>query len=408
MLDLLRISKKNDEAPVIADLRTAIERCLSAKQYSVETNSDIRAALDVRLGLLTEGLTGRIFQSPSSSPSIEDIVSGFTIIELDRLPRESKCAHFFGLSNAIRRYLRNVPHNGGLRFISVVEEAHNVVGTITEARPSEEVADPRAYASESAATALAEDRAIGIGHVFVDQLVSSVAPQVIKNTGTKVAFRQVATDDRETLGGSMLCDDAEQQELARLSLGEAYYFTEGQFRPRRIRTRNLHESMPDLSRPCGDEELLSLIQKDSWWIAAERGRRESELKRLGHLLNRFDTWRQKVGRRFLAIQKQSGVPIGFESSTRVSPTQCTTMSMMQVVKRIRDQISRSLDELLRREIPRLLGDGPPADAKMGEWWEALRRRWEEVIQPDTRGWLGRVDRWIEANYANRKGDGDGR
>jgi hypothetical protein len=369
---------------------------LAAKHYAAETNSDIRAALDVRLGLLTEGLTGRIFQSPVSSPTIKQLVSGSTIIELDRLPPEAKSLAYFGIKNAIARYLRNIPHAGGLRLAIFVEEAHNVVGTTTEGRVSEEAADPRAYAAEAAVTALAEDRAHGIAHVIIDQLPSAVAPQVVKNTGTKIAFRQVAIDDREVLGGAMLCDDAELQEMARLSPGEAYFFTEGHFRPRRIRTQNLHSTMPELSRPCSDDELLTLIRSEAWRTAIDQDRRGAELDRLRRSLDRFDARRREVGERIRGMRASAPPSQVSPLSTSVYDAPGIASSTLRTAVPLRNEILRDLEAMQRTDIPRLLGDPPATDSAMWQWWDSLRRRWEDVIMPDTEAWLARVGQWLAA------------
>lgn len=393
LLELMGSRDDHEPPPVLADLRDVVERCAAAKRYSAETNADIRAALDVRLGLLTEGLTGRVFQSPLSTPTVEQLVTGCTVVELDRLPQEAKCVNYFGLTKAITRHLRNTPYDGGIRLVIITEESHNVIGVSTEARASEDAADPRAFAAEAAVTALAEDRAIGIGHVILDQLPSSVAPQVVKNTGTKIAFRQVAVDDRDVLGGAMLCDDTEQEELARLTVGEAYFFTEGYFRPRRIRTLNLHGLMPELARPCGDAELAQLIEHSSWRKAAEIRRRSAELNRLSQVLNRFDALRGEVGRRVFEIGAQNG--------QEQSSSQRNERAIGQVI-RLRSLVELRFLAIRRTVVARLLGTTVPIDPALQEWWEAIRRRWTEVVSHDTRKWLVRINQKIKSYFASRE------
>lgn len=383
----LQASRSSESiTPVLADLYEAVTRCVRAKGYSGDTHSDIRAALDVRLGLLTQGLTGRIFQSPQSSPAIERLVTGYSVIELDRLPAEAKCVVYFGIVQRLRRQLQNMPHSGGLRFVIFTEEAHNVIGVSTDARSSEEAADPRAFAAEAAVTALAEDRAAGISHVIIDQIPTAVAPQVIKNTGTKIAFRQVAVEDRELLGGAMLCDGPAQEELARLPVGEAYYFTEGYFRARRIRTDNLHAVMPDLARPCSDAELMELIRAAAWRQAAEIERRAGELERLTAILDRFDELRWRAGNQLHSMRSQTpGAPFS-------SPT---PQALQTRINHLWKTVSDRLHALGCNELPRLLGDAAPEELSLCAWWEALRSRWNDVITPDTRAWLTRAQDMLE-------------
>ena len=73
-----------DNPPIMADLVEAAEQVLAEKGYSPETNSDIRAALEVRLGILTHGSIGRVFECRKSIPSIQHLMKVPAIIELDR------------------------------------------------------------------------------------------------------------------------------------------------------------------------------------------------------------------------------------------------------------------------------------------------------------------------------------
>ncbi len=82
----------------------------------------------------------------------------------------------------------------------MIEEAHNIVGRSTDTATAENHADPKAYATELICRMLAELRALGVGLILIDQLPSQVAPQVIKNTGTKSA-RPSLTASR-TLGAT--------------------------------------------------------------------------------------------------------------------------------------------------------------------------------------------------------------
>jgi len=115
----------------------------------------------------------------------------------------------------IRERLRTLPWKGdGIRLAIVLEEAHNIAKQTREAVVSEENADPGPFAAEFICRMLAELRALGVATVVVDQLPSAVATEVIKNTGSKLAFRQVAMDDREGLGATMLFGPLEMEDIA--------------------------------------------------------------------------------------------------------------------------------------------------------------------------------------------------
>ena len=286
--------------PVVADLVAAAERILTAKGYSGDTNSDLRAALDVRLGNLARRGIGKVFQCRKSVPNIRRLMETYSIIELDWLTPEQSCLLTLFLLTAIRAHLRTTPPpSAGVRFVLVIEEAHNVVGRNTDARASEDIADPKAHAAAFVCRMLAELRALGVAIVIVNQLPSAVASDVIKNTATKLAFRQLANDDRVELGGTMLFGETELEEIARLQVGEAFFFTEGYHGPRRIQTINLHRDL-DLNNPPGDAELRRRVQRDAWFRDAATARRVAELAQLREHLDAFDRRRARVARNVAA------------------------------------------------------------------------------------------------------------
>ena len=226
-----------DRPPIMADLVDSAQKVLTEKGYSPDTNSDIRGALEVRLGGLTRRSIGRVFQCRRSIPSIEHLMEVPAVIELDRIPRDQACILTLFILMGIREALRAVPKSDKVpRYVIIIEEAHNIVGRTGEAQPSPDIADPKAFAAEYLCRMLAEVRALGVGIIIVDQLPSAVAPEVVKNTTTKLAFRQVYKEDREVIGASMLLSPMEIEELARLKVGEAFFYTDGYHRPRRITT----------------------------------------------------------------------------------------------------------------------------------------------------------------------------
>jgi len=100
---------------------------------------------------------------------------------------------------------------------------------------------------------LAELRALGEGMVIADQLPSTVAPQVVKNTGTKLAHRLVSNEDREDLGGAMLMGDTEIEELTRLGPGKAVIRLAAASSDRPLRPRPL--GTLNTTAPCSNHSF---------------------------------------------------------------------------------------------------------------------------------------------------------
>lgn len=231
-----------DKPPMVSDLVNAAHRVLDEKGYSEDTDSDIRSALEVRLGSLTRLGIGKVFQCRKSIPSIDHLFKVPAVLELDCLPPDQACLLTLFLLSSIREYLKTAPKSDMIpRYVMIIEEAHNIVGRDTNAAPSPDVANPKVFAAEAVSRALLEFRGLGVSVVIVDQCPSRIAPEVIKATTTKLAFRQVHQEDREELGASMLFGSIELEEIARLLPGEAFLFTEGFYKSRKIRAVNIHD-----------------------------------------------------------------------------------------------------------------------------------------------------------------------
>lgn len=275
--------------PLLANLINATETVLTKKGYSSETHSDFRAAIDARLGVLIRRSIGEIFQCRGSLPEIDHLMNSSAIIEFDRLHEEQTCLIALFLLTRIREYLKTAPKNDkNPRYAIIIEEAHNIVGQTDQAQPSAEIANPKSFSAEYVVRMLLELRALNVVIIIVDQFPSTIAPEVIKSTSSKLAFRQVAKDDREELGASMLFSDIELEEIARIKAGEAYLYTENYHKPRNIITPNLHEKY-DFSRAVYNHNIIEYISDDQWFVDAMENRIIAELSMLKERMDEFDS-----------------------------------------------------------------------------------------------------------------------
>jgi hypothetical protein len=280
--------------PLMTDLVAAVHWVLDEKGYSHETKSDIKTALEVRLGVLARRNIGRIFQCRYSYPDIDHLVTVPAVIELDRLAPEQVSLITFFLLTAIRQYFKTVSTaNCTLRYVITMEEAHNIVGRTSDALASPDIANPKAFAANFICRMLAEVRGIGVAVIIVDQLPSQVAPQVTKSTATKIAFRQNDKEDREIIGSSMIFSQTEFEEIVRLSPGEAFIFAEGYHKARKIKAINLHDRF-DFSTDVANEKLLPYIQDNGWFKKFALERTATELNQLREQMDRFDEERIKI------------------------------------------------------------------------------------------------------------------
>ncbi|MBC2714919.1 MAG: ATP-binding protein [Desulfobacteraceae bacterium] len=293
-----------DDPPILSDLVAATGKVLAEKGYSADTNADISSALEVRLGMLIRRAVGTVFQCSKNIPSIDRLMNSSSILEFDRVHTTQACLIILFLLTSIREYLKIVPKTGkDPRFVIIIEEAHNIVGRTGQATPSPDVADPKAFAAEYICRMLAELRALGVGIFIMDQHNSAVAPEVIKNTSTKIAFPQVDMEDREVIGAAMLFGPKEMEEIARLPVGEAYYITEGYHGPRRIKTENLQERF-DLNTIVIGEHIIPYLQDDDWLIDALTERIVNELEQLKNRTDSFNDERLRINQAIASLLAQ--------------------------------------------------------------------------------------------------------
>lgn len=278
-LDAVFKDPSPERPPKLIDLLGVAKQVLAAKGYDKEIVSNLGAMLDVRLGMLTRGSLGAVLGCDENVPTREQLFESMVVLEMDSLTQENACLMTLLVLTALRQHLRAKHKSGAdLHHVVFLEEAHNIVGRVGDGG-GEGSADPRGFAANYVARMLAEVRALGEGMIIADQLPSAVAPEVIKNTGAKLALRLVANDDREELGGTMLLDETGIAELARLPVGSGYFYREGYHRPRRVQTLNSHAFLSVAVggekvefEPPGREDLKKLIEAEPWFQAGRIAR----------------------------------------------------------------------------------------------------------------------------------------
>ena len=391
---VLDASSCGDHSRVLDDLVHEVERVLAEKGYAPEVNSNVRAALDVRLRSLTQRSVGRAFQCPKSVPEISELMEVPVLIELARLPKEPACLLTLNLLTAIREHVLLTPHTGKVpRYVIIIEEAHNIVGRNNQAVASEDNPDPAAFAADAVCRMLAELRGAGVGVVILDQIPSAVAADVIKQTSTKIAFRQVDQEDRERLGASMLLNPAQTDELARLTPGEAFFHREGYYRPRRVRTPNLHAEL-QLSAPPSDVQLRRILQDEEWYLAAATRRQQSELDQLRRRMDSYDR------KRLDAIRQVAELVEGYVQAVAVRNVSLRSARLRTLARQARAlhvRMVSALDSFVRRSYRPLMASAGCSTETVEERrlvQADLTQRYETVIVPDTQACLEKLNELI--------------
>ena len=225
--------------PTLSDLKDEVDRYIKTElDYKGELRDNIRTAIIVRLESLCVGAKGLMFNTHDFF-SIEKLLSGNTILEMENLADDDDKAFFVGLILVLISEYRQKENpavnpgmgNKGLRHFIVIEEAHRLLKNVNTERTTEMMGNPKGKAVEVFCNILAEMRSLGQGVAVVEQIPSKISPDVIKNSNTKIVHRLVSKDDQSLLAGSLSIDDYDALYLNRLKTGYALCHKEGMGRP---------------------------------------------------------------------------------------------------------------------------------------------------------------------------------
>lgn len=369
------------QPPRVINLHAAVKAVLASKGYSAQVDSDLRAAIETRLGVLSRRAIGKVFQCSRDAPAFDQLLIGPCLVELASLPDDQAALLTLFLLTAIREWAKATPWTGpNPRLVIILEEAHNLVGRSTAATVSAENAEPKVHASAYLCRMLAELRALGVVIIILDQLASAIAPEVVKITGSKLALRQVDAEDREILGGAMLFGAMELEEIARFGPGDAYFHTERYFGPQRIRTPNLKVEW-NLPQPAVDRAIQPFLREDDWFIQAANVRVGEEMQQLMAAEDEFE-------RRCTQAAAEKTKLMARHAQTLIQPVGARRNEQLAELARragsLRDELKAAARQFRWEVFGPLLADEPPAgvlDEPLATLRAQLIERFETVIVP---------------------------
>ena len=193
-----------EEVPTIASLVRTIESYPLRSAYDNET----KIALLRRLVPLTQGQPGKAL-SGSGSLKLGELLGTTVCVELGHM-RDLQSRGVFSDVLLKMIYEEKVRQKGSLDHLTVIEEARNIAPV---RRPED--------APTVGERMVSELRKFGEAMLFVAQFPSHVAPEIIKNSGTKIVHRQAWPDDVSLIGDSLGLNPKQREHLARLRVGEA-------------------------------------------------------------------------------------------------------------------------------------------------------------------------------------------
>ena len=238
--------------PTLGELYIEIINVTNSRGYSPRTEQDIRAAAAGRIASLLRGSKGRMLNTRKSI-SFDLLMNTPTVLELESLNDEERGLVMLFLLTMLREYCRVTRRTDDLQHVTLVEEAHRVMGATPHASNREVSADTRAQTAEMFSTILSEVRSFGEGLVIAEQIPSRLGEDALKNTNLKIIHRLPGEDDRKVVGATMNMEAEQQNHISLFKPGQVAVFSEGYERPTFVTIPNFREVNALSSRVFEDE-----------------------------------------------------------------------------------------------------------------------------------------------------------
>lgn len=252
------------EYPSIDDVRLECKRHINETKYELGLKGNIESFIEVRLEGLMKRDAGEVFNTKSSSIKPENWIESSCIIEMEDMGEKNRNFLTLLLCNYIRETLKVKKNNSDEvksdkpRHVLFIEEAHNLISNTSEQNNDDSV-NPKVSATKFIVDMLAEVRALNESIVIADQLPTSMAPEIMKNTGLKIALRMSAKDEREYIGSTISASPIQVDNLVRYEKGKALVFFEQLEKPMEVQI----SEWEGVNKTLSDEEIYSNLIDNS-------------------------------------------------------------------------------------------------------------------------------------------------
>lgn len=257
------INKNGEEIyPTIEDLYYKIPQIVNDMGYDARMRNDLIGSLQARINSMRLGAKGDALNVSRSFP-MHVLLEGNCIIELEDVGDDDVKAFIISilLVNLLEYRRKQDDCQLKLRHLMLIEEAHRLLKNVQSGVG--ENADPRGAAVEFFCNLLAELRSKGQGFIVADQIPSKLAPDLIKNTNLKIVHRTVDEEERLLIGGAMHMTPDQIDSLASLKQGVAAVYSEGDERPKLVRSRYAGEYISQDAVNLTRENVLLLTRSNN-------------------------------------------------------------------------------------------------------------------------------------------------
>lgn len=227
--------------PTMQELKYEVARYIEEElKYDGEVAGNVKTAMKVRLENLCIGAKGFTFNT-SEYLDFSDLLEKNVVFELEGLADDSDKAFSVGLLvifiNEYRHIAKEISGNKktGLKHLLVIEEAHRLLKNVDTEGSTESAGSPKGKAVEHFTNMIAEMRSYGQGVIVAEQIPTKLAPDVIKNSSTKIVQRLVSVDDQQVIANTIGISVDDALQLGTLKAGYAFCHKEGMSLPTNVK-----------------------------------------------------------------------------------------------------------------------------------------------------------------------------
>ncbi|WP_174871185.1 ATP-binding protein [Pectobacterium polaris] len=240
--------------PTMQELKDEIARYVEEElKYDGEVAGNVKTAIKVRLENLCGGAKGFTFNT-NEYLDFTSLLEKNVVIELEGLADDSDKAFSVGLLvifiNEYRQIAKEISGNQKieLKHLLVIEEAHRLLKNVDTERITETSGNPKGKAVEHFTNMIAEMRSYGQGVIVAEQIPTKLAPDVIKNSSTKIVQRIVSADDQKVIANTIGITENDALQLGTLESGYAFCHKEGMSLPTLIKVSDKVKDEKDIER----------------------------------------------------------------------------------------------------------------------------------------------------------------
>ncbi|MFW9806327.1 MAG: ATP-binding protein [Candidatus Thorarchaeota archaeon] len=247
---------------LLSDLYEAVQQVANTHlEYGEELKRDFYGALDARLrSMLRNEILVDMFNT-TRGLSIPELLAHPTIIEMRDLSPEDRALLIGALTVGISEYLVANPRKEVSHFL-VLEEAHQFLkGTQSHGAYAEPTSTQKAVSN--IVEMLRTQRGAGLGLCIIDQLPSSLPPEVVKLPSNVIIHTLTDLEERVLVGRQALCSDAQINHIGGMGVGEVVARIQTQNVPTNVQIAPLnyllHAPLPE--REWTDEMVRDAMRK---------------------------------------------------------------------------------------------------------------------------------------------------